>query len=1109
VLLLDSEGERAAAYLAELLAGLPPAVQAWVELLAASDAADPASAEAFEAALAAALARVTMVHLRDDVRRAGYQVGDATPLVLLVGHSTAPALLAAARAAQHVTSRGFPQTIRLALLADSRPHDLAAARALDDQARAQPWDKLLGWFAPGTAEAEPPLALCLLYQDYDERSWQWNLQPADVARSRYTTGPLAAGGVARAAFTTGPLGRATGTGPLRADAVQAVRAGGPSGPLAGAADGSGDASGDGSAALPAFEPEDVRYAVAEAAFALIASGLVDEPEFREQVRLNMPTAPGGGGEAERRFATLATSRLAFPRAQAEVACGAYEGAALLADWLSAIAREAAPSAPGTRAGRRTAPGLARPVRGEEASRFLRAIHAEIEDSEAPALRRAGEDSPPLSAEGVSQLYGFTRTEVDPARIFTPFRGGAIAREMAATGERVPGALRSLNERARVRYLRWRRDAGQVWAGAFAAWQDEMAAHVEATLLATPAGIGRARGYLSELRQKLTWLGERLDDRERFRAAAFERYLRGLAFAADDFRGAVRGARAYAPAALPVSATPSATTTPDQAASAPATQLVASPRSSTAPLSIVAPQPRAAPPDARASAKPTDAPTPPEALLSFTPAAHGASLFTPASQAGAVTLPLAAPDMLVGDAADDAMHPPLTITGAIPVIATRMTAPGASQPPALDVSAAPATPSGRSAAEPPAAPDAPNAPEAPSTQADPTAMPERLRRLIAQLGGQLGAEDGLLPSYGTVAAALITLLPFLAYAAVALAPALPWRLPVWRLGASSLPLSVVLVGVALALAVGVPTAVIYRRQAERISRVRRLLVGAHARWWAELCGRAEDALRREGVEGLRAAVDERLAAVAGFEARLREAQVALGTAAAQQESALASGPQARRDIFVAGGKRFPGVRMAQLHQRVQVRRAGEPLDPAHADAAALGAALRGRLRTADAGLLDLSSDAIAKRVADFGGEVCRPYLTGELVTVLPAIHLGWDDHDAERVPLGTLIERATPLYRPLATDSPRRLLALAAPEELALRDLPSVAPTLRVVTTPSPEWLLVAHLVSHGRPRWWRRPLIAPGRGASAVNGVASQAGVRSVGAAANGHGQSRRAREDA
>jgi hypothetical protein len=317
VLLLDEEGDRIARHLDKLLGCLPAPVRSWVEQVPARDLDAPERVAACESALAAALARVTAVHGRDGVRRAGYHVGDAAPLVLLVGHATAPTLLPAARAAQRVAARGFAQTLRLALLSDSRPIDPARGLALDEQARAQPWDELLGWIGSGVDQDEPPVALCCLYQDADERGWHWS---------------------------------ATGDG-----------AGAPAAALAGEA-ALADAAG-------AAEPEDVRYAVAEAAFALIGSGLADEPRLRERLWLSMPRVPGGGGEAYHRFGTVTTARLAFPRAQAEAACAAYEGAMRLDEWVRESERyERSPDAHGGQAER------------ERVARFVARLRAAVEDA---------------------------------------------------------------------------------------------------------------------------------------------------------------------------------------------------------------------------------------------------------------------------------------------------------------------------------------------------------------------------------------------------------------------------------------------------------------------------------------------------------------------------------------------------------------------------------------------------------------------------------------------------------------------------------------------------------------------------------------------------------
>ncbi|HEV7126431.1 MAG TPA: hypothetical protein VGN32_03195, partial [Ktedonobacterales bacterium] len=431
---------------------------------------------------------------------------------------------------------------------------------------------------------------------------------------------------------------------------------------------------------------------------------------------------------------------------------------------------------------------------------------------------------------------------------------------------------------------------------------------------------------------------------------------------------------------------------------------------------------------------------------------------------------------------DALAPPGGgAWGAVAVAASARTAPLPSSTSGVAVGARDAAaeaPEDEEAAPSPAAAAADTAstpvvaPEDPTK--DPTIMPDRLERLIRLLGQRLGAEDGLLPAIPTVVVGLLMLLPFLGYAAVALGPRIPVRLPVWPIGAGHLSLAVLLVGIVLALAVGAPTAVIYRRRAERVSRVRRLLVLAYIRWWAEQCGRYEDRLRREGVARLTETVEQRLAAITAFEARLRAAASELSAEAARMDESLGYGPEGRRDIFVLGGSRFPTGRLRQFHQRVQARRGEDPLDARHASAAALGAALRQRLRALDVGLLDLESAQLAKQAATFGAEVCGPYLTGELVNVVPALHLGREDGDDEqRVPLSALLERATPLYRPITTDSPRRLVALAAPDDFTVKENVARHPELRLVVTPSPEWLLVAQLVSHGRPRWWRQALAPP------------------------------------
>jgi hypothetical protein len=363
----------------------------------------------------------------------------------------------------------------------------------------------------------------------------------------------------------------------------------------------------------------------------------------------------------------------------------------------------------------------------------------------------------------------------------------------------------------------------------------------------------------------------------------------------------------------------------------------------------------------------------------------------------------------------------------------------------------------------------------------TRMPERLRDLVTLLGVMLAEDDGLLPSRATVLAALAMLVPFLAYAAVALARLVPVHWPVLHIGAGQVPLATVATGAVLALAVSLPTYIYYRHQQRYITRLRRLLVRAYTRWWAECCARAEDAFRRAGLETLSAALDERLAAVDDFEARARTAAWQLRAEADQLDQSLHLSPAGRRDVFAVCGQIYPARRLSHLYRAVRERRQSEPLHPTHAGDDALGDAFRARLLGAGGRLLDLTSDDLAVQARSFGAEVTRPYLTGDLVAVAPAFRAGAVmGRDPERVPLTTLLERATPLYRPQPTDTPARLVVLAAPEDVRLPDRmdgPSGQGLTRAFT-PSPEWMLTMQLVNRGRPRWWRRSLIEdPGRGA--------------------------------
>jgi hypothetical protein len=356
------------------------------------------------------------------------------------------------------------------------------------------------------------------------------------------------------------------------------------------------------------------------------------------------------------------------------------------------------------------------------------------------------------------------------------------------------------------------------------------------------------------------------------------------------------------------------------------------------------------------------------------------------------------------------------------------------------------------------------------------LPPGMRGLADALAAQLGRDAALLSSGWTVLAALVMLLPFLAYAAVGLSALLPFRLPAIRLGAGQIALAPTLTAVVLSVFVAMPPALLFRGRVARVRRIRRLLVAIHVRWWADRCGHFEDALRRNNIQSLSARVEERLAAISEFEQRLRTAAATLRARAEAADHQLRHGPASRRDVFVLAGRRFPALHLGDLHELVHTRRQSDPLHPSHATSAALGAAFREQMRLEDVSLLARSADDLAIQAQAFGASVCHPYLTGELVKVTPSVHLGASHEDGERVALGALLERATPLFRPLATDSILRHRTLAAPGDLTLVGGTAGASGVTHVPTPSAEWLIVGQIVSHGRPRWWRRTIATRGTG---------------------------------
>ena len=119
-------------------------------------------------------------------------------------------------------------------------------------------------------------------------------------------------------------------------------------------------------------PDEVAYGVAEAVFVLTATGITTTREYEETLRRSMPDMVRQPFE---RMSGVGTSRLTFPRAQAELYCASRLGATILDEWAPEHAADLSDQEQ-----RREA---------AEATRFLGGVVGEMRDSDTvvAALRR--------------------------------------------------------------------------------------------------------------------------------------------------------------------------------------------------------------------------------------------------------------------------------------------------------------------------------------------------------------------------------------------------------------------------------------------------------------------------------------------------------------------------------------------------------------------------------------------------------------------------------------------------------------------------------------------------------------------------------------------------
>jgi len=259
--------------------------------------------------------------------------------------------------------------------------------------------------------------------------------------------------------------------------------------------------------------DDVPFAAAEAIFVLTASAITTTREYEETLRRSLP---GMVRRPFERMSGIGTSRLTFPRAQAEQCCAALLGAEVLRAWAKeehgAASRE-----------------LAEEQRRAAADALAKLRRA---SRDAEGHRRGGRPSPRLSAEGVAKVRGLARPNPDGGLIFAHLRRDRVDRLVTPALD-YPDALALQAEKAEAGVEQWRAAVRARWQQFAYQTERGIIAHVNGLVLREEAGIAAARAYAEELDGLLAEEKRRLYAKQEERETSYRRFLHRAERIAED------------------------------------------------------------------------------------------------------------------------------------------------------------------------------------------------------------------------------------------------------------------------------------------------------------------------------------------------------------------------------------------------------------------------------------------------------------------------------------------------------------------------------------------------------------------------------------------------
>ncbi len=248
-------------------------------------------------------------------------------------------------------------------------------------------------------------------------------------------------------------------------------------------------------------PGDVAFSTAEAIFVLTATGIPTTREFEETLRRSMPRMVHQPYE---RISSVGTSRLTFPRPQAEQYCASRLGAVLLREWrppedASVDTREEVAAA----------------------QAFVADMRRQYVDSD--GMRRGGQPSPRLSAEGVAQARGLARPDPDGGLIFRHLGREHVERLITAR-RGLPEALRIRAARAEEGVAEWREAVRGRWEIYEREVERTLGREANELALQGAAGISRARAYVQEVDRLLAVERARAHRRQEQRENGYRAFL---------------------------------------------------------------------------------------------------------------------------------------------------------------------------------------------------------------------------------------------------------------------------------------------------------------------------------------------------------------------------------------------------------------------------------------------------------------------------------------------------------------------------------------------------------------------------------------------------------